>query len=163
MKRAGLWLFILGTAALPVLLWAYWPRLHASWYSRAACDGCVEKYGQFGDSFGAVNALFTGMAFWAVVVTLLLQQRALAEQAREIEDGKRHQRATAEAMERQARALELAARLTCLTVLIERINRLVAETANPVTDAERNQRQGWFRERDELLARLREMDRAANG
>jgi hypothetical protein len=35
--------------------------------------------GQFGDKFGAVNALFSGLAFSGIIITLLLQKRDLAE------------------------------------------------------------------------------------
>lgn len=35
--------------------------------------------GQFGDKFGAVNALFSGLAFAGIIITLLLQRRDLAE------------------------------------------------------------------------------------
>lgn len=31
---------------------------------------CLEQAGQFGDLFGAVNALFTGLAFWGVLYTI---------------------------------------------------------------------------------------------
>jgi hypothetical protein len=35
--------------------------------------------GQFGDKFGAANALFSGFAFAGIIITLLLQRRDLAE------------------------------------------------------------------------------------
>lgn len=35
--------------------------------------------GQFGDKFGAVNALFSGLAFAGIIITLLLQRRDLTE------------------------------------------------------------------------------------
>lgn len=35
--------------------------------------------GQFGDKFGAVNALFSGLAFAGIIITLLLQKRDLKE------------------------------------------------------------------------------------
>ena len=35
--------------------------------------------GQFGDKFGAVNALFSGLAFAGIIITLLLQRRDLSE------------------------------------------------------------------------------------
>lgn len=38
-----------------------------------------EKYGLFGDSFGAVNALFSGLALIGVVVTVYLQSKDLKE------------------------------------------------------------------------------------
>ena len=35
--------------------------------------------GQFGDKFGAANALFSGLAFAGIIITLLLQRRDLSE------------------------------------------------------------------------------------
>lgn len=39
----------------------------------------IEKIGQFGDALGSVNALFAGLSFAAVAVTLYFQQRELEE------------------------------------------------------------------------------------
>lgn len=39
--------------------------------------------GQFGDSFGALNTLFSGLAFAVLIVTLLLQRHEMEEQRRE--------------------------------------------------------------------------------
>lgn len=33
----------------------------------------IDKIGQFGDSAGAVNALFSGLAFAGVIITLIIQ------------------------------------------------------------------------------------------
>lgn len=40
--------------------------------------------GQFGDTFGAVNSLFSGLAFAGVVLALLLQNHALRQQLEEV-------------------------------------------------------------------------------
>lgn len=40
--------------------------------------------GQFGDAFGAVNSLFSGLAFAGVVLALLLQNHALSQQLVEV-------------------------------------------------------------------------------
>lgn len=39
-----------------------------------------EVKGQFGDTFGAVNALFAGLAFGGIVITILLQREELQQQ-----------------------------------------------------------------------------------
>lgn len=44
-----------------------------------------EKRGQFGDMFGAVNALFSGLAFAGLIITLILQRRELSLQRDELE------------------------------------------------------------------------------
>lgn len=46
--------------------------------TEALCGGGVysmEESGQIGDSYGAVNALFSGLAFAAVIITLIMQVR----------------------------------------------------------------------------------------
>lgn len=44
-----------------------------------------DKRGQFGDMFGAVNALFSGLAFAGLIITLILQKRELGLQREELE------------------------------------------------------------------------------
>ena len=44
----------------------------------------MEARGQFGDLFGGVNALFTGLAFAGVIYTILLQRRELELQREEL-------------------------------------------------------------------------------
>ena len=43
-----------------------------------------EKQGQFGDQFGAVNALFSGLAFAGLIFTIILQKKELALQREEL-------------------------------------------------------------------------------
>ena len=44
----------------------------------------IEERGQFGDSFGVLTSLFTGLGFGGLVVTLLVQQRQLQQQEDQI-------------------------------------------------------------------------------
>lgn len=44
------------------------------------------REGVFGDSFGTINALFSGLAFSGVLITLLFQRRDLSETRRQIND-----------------------------------------------------------------------------
>ena len=44
-----------------------------------------EERGQFGDMFGAVNALFSGLAFAGLILTLILQRKELTLQRDELE------------------------------------------------------------------------------
>ena len=43
-------------------------------------DADLNKAGTFGDMFGALNTLFTGLAFVGVVISLLQQNKALERQ-----------------------------------------------------------------------------------
>jgi hypothetical protein len=49
----------------------------------------VGQAGQFGDSFGAVTSLFTGLGFCGLILTLVLQQRQLALQERQLTEQRR--------------------------------------------------------------------------
>src|SRR5688500_3428531 len=42
--------------------------------------------GQFGDMFGTVNALFSGLAFAGIIFTILLQREELEAQRHELEE-----------------------------------------------------------------------------
>ena len=44
----------------------------------------LEERGQFGDSFGVLNSLFTGLGFGGLVITLMLQQKQIIQQEQEI-------------------------------------------------------------------------------
>jgi hypothetical protein len=44
----------------------------------------IAERGQFGDSFGVLNSLFTGLGFGGLVVTLVLQQKQLRQQEQQI-------------------------------------------------------------------------------
>lgn len=51
--------------------------------------GCWEKRGQFGDLFGAVNALFSGLAFAGLIITIRQQNKNLEYQQRAIDQSKK--------------------------------------------------------------------------
>lgn len=82
--------------------------------------GDIEKSGTFGDSFGAINSLFSGIALALAIYSMILQQR----QNKEFEEK------TIATMSRQTETIELiksslvqqanVARVTALTYLIER-------------------------------------------
>jgi hypothetical protein len=61
--------------------------------------------GQFGDQFGAVNALFSGLAFAGVIYAVLLQRQELELQRRELELTREELRRAAEAQDRSQKAL----------------------------------------------------------
>lgn len=45
----------------------------------------LSEHGQFGDSFGVLNSLYTGLGFGGLVVTLVLQQKQISQQEKQIE------------------------------------------------------------------------------
>ena len=93
--------------------------------------------GQFGDMFGAVNSLFSGLAFAGVVIAILLQREELQQQREELKlqreelkltrvELKRSasaQEKSEEALREQAGQLAHSARIQGLAVLVDTANR----------------------------------------
>jgi len=81
-RKSRFWILV-GLCVFAGLLWA------ANWYFVVDHFHDDTKQGQFGDMFGAVNALFTALAFAGLIYTVLLQSDQLALQQEEIiESGK---------------------------------------------------------------------------
>jgi len=66
----------------------------------------MEKRGQFGDLFGAINSLFSALAFAGVLYTVLMQRQELAMQREELEASRESQRLQNEMMSAQLRKME---------------------------------------------------------
>lgn len=88
--------------------------------------------GNFGDTFGAVNALFAGLAFSGMIFTILLQRRELALQREELKLTRMELQRSAEAQEKSQHTLSLqvqeqrfSARLAAATSLVSIISRHV--------------------------------------
>jgi len=69
------WLFPALVVAFVVIAWG------ATWYFLQG----NEHRGTFGDMFGTVNALFSGLAFGGVIFAILLQRKELKLQRKELE------------------------------------------------------------------------------
>jgi len=57
------------------------------WYSSEVISNKFEDHqqrGTFGDQFGAINSLFSGLAFAGIIITILLQSRELSLQRNEL-------------------------------------------------------------------------------
>lgn len=69
---------------LSVLLiwWGTWKWIDQNISSKSTNASDLQYRGQFGDQFGAVNALFSGLAFAGIIFTILLQRRDLKETRR---------------------------------------------------------------------------------
>jgi hypothetical protein len=79
MKSWPIWLAaILASLAFifyaAMLIWANWPITQLT----------LEQTGLFGDSFGVINAFFTGGAFLLILWTIVIQQRELRLQQQEM-------------------------------------------------------------------------------
>jgi len=66
------------------------------------------KWGQFGDAFGVLNALFSGLALLGVIAALLMQREDIDLQLEEMRESVTAQKAAAAMQEKQARIAALA-------------------------------------------------------
>lgn len=67
-----------GPIALSILVvWGLWGAFHA--FLGGLKSPPIDKLGQWGDTFGALNALFSGLGFSAIIATLWLQQKQLMQ------------------------------------------------------------------------------------
>jgi hypothetical protein len=92
------------------LLLGYWP-------SRAYEP--LDQAGVFGDSFGYINSLFSGMALAGVIVAIFLQRQELKLQREELLETRRELSKSAEAHQQSQQALFLAAYLNAFGALRE--------------------------------------------
>ena len=99
-----------------------------------------DESGRFGDTFGALNALFTGLAFVVLLATLIQQSRKIDETKRDVEGERQLQKRTTELVAEQAKALALVARLNALT---SRIEAYQVQLMNLTTVEIRSLRNGW--------------------
>jgi hypothetical protein len=125
--------------------------------------------GNFGDSFGGINALFSGFAFAGIIYTILLQKKELTLQRQELADTRIELRRAADAQERSERAFQkqiemmnLSARLNALNSAVEYYNskaqaRLAKgnKVGASVYDSKANE---LLKEIDEILEQLRCFD-----
>lgn len=79
--------------------------------------------GQFGDMFGAVNALFSGFAFAGVIIAVILQRNELALQRRELSASVEAQQGSRESLAEQVGMLERSSRLSAISTLISAYGR----------------------------------------
>ena len=81
---------------------------------------------QFGDSFGAVNALFSGLAFAGLIYTIFLQRKELQLQREELQLTRSELTRSAEAQEKSERALAKQAFAAQAAAEIAAINNLLS-------------------------------------
>lgn len=83
-STAGVYIVCSIAAFLVIGLWGYTLyRGHIQMPDNASAD-FLTKRGTFGDMFGAVNALFSGLAFVGIIFTIMLQRKELELQRNEL-------------------------------------------------------------------------------
>lgn len=78
-----------------------------SWFLIDHFYVCPERQGQFGDKFGAVNALFSGLAFAGLIFTIILQKKELALQREELTQTREELKGQKEQLEEQNKTLKI--------------------------------------------------------
>jgi hypothetical protein len=84
---------------LVIVFWLATPFLVKALYSD------MTNRGQFGDLFGSINALFSGLAFVGVIIAILLQRQELALQRQELRETRQEMKRTADAQDAAQQAL----------------------------------------------------------
>ena len=77
---------ILRSTLIAIIFGGVFILLGCSWWLLIKCFPSYEVRGTFGDMFGVVNALFSGLAFAGLIVTLLYQKEELALQRVELKE-----------------------------------------------------------------------------
>ena len=117
----------------------------------------INKSGVFGDSFGALTALFSGLAFAGMIVTILLQGRELKLQRRDIRKNRIEHQRSAAARERSARLVALSTLLAEYKHRIE-LNeeslRRVSDHTTGTAMALQQENQKIIEKRDEIIGEL---------
>jgi hypothetical protein len=90
----------------------------AAWVAFGLALFWYKERGTFGDMFGALNALFSGLAFLGVILAIVLQYEELKEQRQEIRQSRIAHEATAKSLEAQLRNAELRSRIESLNLLL---------------------------------------------
>lgn len=104
------WIYFWSVAVL-----ALWGATHLLWLF--GLDSA--RSGQYGDAFGAVNSLFSGLGFVGVLVALGLQRQQLRETQREVHASSQIQQKTADLLARQVAAQQIVNDIQTIQALIE--------------------------------------------
>lgn len=119
--------------------------------------------GTFGDLFGAVNALFSGLAFAGLIYTIMLQKEDLELQRSEIALNRAELRKTATAQQKSEKALveqveqmKISSKLNALNSILNYYNIQIANPNNSsdVVAIAKSKRKEIIKEIDELANRI---------
>ena len=114
------WWIVVGIFSFIFIAWLITPFIYEVFFNS------LEKKGQFGDSYGSLNSLFSGFAFAGVIVAILLQRLELKLQREELILTRKELARTAKAQEEsgtylgeQAQVMKVTAHLNGLAAIIE--------------------------------------------
>ena len=116
--------------------------------------GTPDSPGTFGDSFGAINALFSGLAFLGVIVAIVLQRQELIEQRKEIRVSRVAKEESAKALQQTLEDAKIKTELESLNLLIQSYSTLVESTRLASSLADKKRHEQARQKLDEYQARL---------
>jgi len=114
-----------------------WPRLVRWYVIDESMKGWLARAGQYGDMYGAVNCLISGLGLSAVAATLVLQTLELKRQRRDRELDREERKQERVVFEQQTAAQKLTARISvvsCALVNLENDRRRVSARRREVID-----------------------------
>lgn len=120
--------------------------------------------GQFGDMFGGLNALFSGLAFLGVIYAIFLQREELGLQRKELELTREELKRTAEAQEKsekalskQAASLKVTAKLNGLSAILQHYNTLIELTNSAKYGIDRAEFNARKKDADEVIEQVKRL------
>ena len=125
----------------------------------------LQDRGTFGDMFGAVNALFSGLAFAGVIYTILLQRKELELQREELVATREElarsasaQESTERVLQKQVEAAQYSQRIAALNNMMTFAQQCYERTrTEPLNDAEKPAVEAWARRRMDLMRELEQV------
>jgi DNA-binding XRE family transcriptional regulator len=122
--------------------------------------------GTFGDMFGGVNALFSGLAFCGIIITILLQSSELRLQREEIKANRAELERTTnvqieqgKSLNRQAENLKISAKLSAMNTLVNYYSEKASD-ANKTIDMIEKNRTNFYLDKAEKY--IQEIERIVN-
>lgn len=121
--------------------------------------------GTFGDMFGAVNALFSGLAFAGIIYTITLQRQELSLQREELALTRNELARTAVAQEKSELALAAQAQVATVSARLSAANYLYSEAEKTIASInswaqgspEGARRESAVQEKQKFLADIRDL------
>jgi hypothetical protein len=120
--------FILSTAVVILVVWALGGA--AVYFTQAPTDRA-----SFGEMFGAINALFSGLAFAGVICAILLQREDLALQRTELQLTREEHAASAKAHRAAAKSLADQARLQLRSAQLDALTAQLQSCSSQIDQA----------------------------
>lgn len=79
----------------------------------------LEKAAQFGDSFGALTSLFSGLAFAGLIITILMQREELKIQRTEFQMTRNEMAESSDALQKQVNEMKKSSRVNAVSALAQ--------------------------------------------